>query len=122
MGRCPTAVSIGSACAALLMISVGTAVQAEEYVAGTAPDRRPEAAPRITAFDKSPAWYATARAGIAEPYPASLKFLDDQGGWYTPFTRPGMTGPYDIRGLHAARKAHAAPASAADGAKPPPSH
>ncbi|OYX43944.1 MAG: hypothetical protein B7Z02_07110 [Rhodobacterales bacterium 32-67-9] len=26
-----------------------------------------------------------------------LKFLEDQGAWYTPFTRPGMTGPYKIR-------------------------
>ena len=47
--------------------------------------------------------------GIEPPYPESLRFLNDQGGWYTPFIAPGMTGPYDIRGWHSA------PASGAGG-------
>jgi hypothetical protein len=37
---------------------------------------------------------------VSQPYPASLRFLEDQGNWYTPFNRPGMLPPYDIRGWH----------------------
>jgi hypothetical protein len=38
--------------------------------------------------------------GVSSPFPESLKFLNDQGRWFTPFTHPGMTGPYDLRGWH----------------------
>lgn len=42
-----------------------------------------------------------AEHGITAPTPEAIKsFLKDQGAWYTPFSRPGMTGPYDIRGWH----------------------
>ncbi|MBK5934289.1 hypothetical protein C8N32_11344 [Rhodovulum imhoffii] len=70
------------------------------FVAGTAPDSRPEGAPTITETAKDSDWYAEALAGVEAPYPYSLRFLEDQGGWFTPFTRPGMTGPYDIREMH----------------------
>jgi hypothetical protein len=88
------------------------AASAGAFVAGTTPDRRPEGAPRLQSNDKSPQWYASALAGVDKPYPASLKFLDDQGGWYSPFTRPGMPGRYDIRGLHGAAQPAAKSASA----------
>jgi hypothetical protein len=48
--------------------------------------------------------------GVSSPIPESLKFLNDQGAWFNPFTRPGMTGPYDLRGWHTAP----VPLSAAD--------
>jgi len=76
------------------------AAEEDGFVAGTTPDRRPEGAPEITHYDKDAAWYAQALRGVAEPYPTSLLWLDDQGAWYTPFSRPGMPGVYDIRGLH----------------------
>ena len=77
-----------------------TAVQAQSsYIAGTLPSIRPPEAPVITGFEKSEQWYAKALKGISEPYPPHLG-LEDQGAWYTPFKRPGMTGPYDIRGWH----------------------
>ena len=79
------------------------AVEAQSFVAGTTPDRRPEGAPKIEKFEKSPQWLETATAGVTKPLPPSLKFLDVQGGWFQPFIHPGMTGPYDIRGWHAAR-------------------
>lgn len=41
-----------------------------------------------------------ALTGVEPPYPASLRFLEDQGAWHTPFIHPGMTGPYDIRRWH----------------------
>lgn len=78
------------------------AAVAEPFVAGTTPDRRPEAAPRISTFKLGPDALRSATKGVEKPHPQSLRFLDNQGAWYTPFDRPGMPGPYDIRGLHAA--------------------
>lgn len=71
----------------------------DRFVAGSAPQRRP-AAPVIKDFANGGEWRKTALAGISEPLPPSLKFLDSQGAWYTPFNRPGMPGYYDLRGLH----------------------
>lgn len=69
------------------------------FIAGLSPAQRPADAPRLGL----PAQLDTNRAlhGISAPLPAGLKFLDDQGGWYTPFIGPGMPGPYDVRGWHA---------------------
>jgi hypothetical protein len=72
-------------------------------VAGVYPDRRPAGAPSVVAAPAHDAvWQQRALYGIEPPYPESLRFLDDQGSWYTPFVAPGMTGPYDIRGWHRA--------------------
>ena len=73
----------------------------EGFIAGTSPDRRPAGAPVVQDYSKDAAWYAQALAGVEPPYPASLRFLEDQGAWFSPFDRPGMIGPYDLRGLHA---------------------
>ncbi|WP_448202525.1 hypothetical protein [Azospirillum sp. sgz302134] len=70
------------------------------FVAGTAPSMRPADAPSLSAVAKDARWYQKALTGVDAPYPASLKFLDDQGGWYTPFSQPGMTGRYDLRNWH----------------------
>lgn len=80
-----------------------TAEGAGYPIAGIKPDQRPEGAPVITEVRHQPAWFQHALTGIDRPYPQSLKFLDSQGNWYTPFNRPGMTGRYDIRGWHAMR-------------------
>ena len=80
---------------------IATAAVASSYpVAGIHPDKRPEAAPTITQVSRDSQWYRQALHGVIPPYPASLKFLEDQGNWYTPFIHPGMKGPYDIRGWH----------------------
>ena len=72
-----------------------------EYpIAGIEPSHRPTGAPRITEAIKPSGWYTRALTGISQPYPRSLRFLEDQGNWYTPFNRPGMHGRYDIRGWH----------------------
>ena len=69
-------------------------------VAGLTPFERPANAPVLTA---SPVLDARqALRGVSSPIPDSLDFLKDQGRWFTPFTHPGMTGPYDLRGWHAA--------------------
>ena len=106
MGWCGAAFAM----MALPLIHLAQAADEGGFVAGTTPDRRPENAPRLTTFEKNDAWYAKARTGVSEPYPASLMFLANQGGWFNPFTHPGMTGPYDIRGWHAKdTKSSAAP-------------
>jgi len=74
------------------------AAEPSAYIAGVAPDRRPVDAPVIRqapALDEKQAF-----RGIEQPYPASFSVFKDQGAWHTPFTLPGMTGPYDIRGYH----------------------
>lgn len=84
-----------------LLLPVGVASAAGEgFVAGTTPDRRPEGAPKVSKSGLSKEEWAAALKGVSEPYPASLSFLDNQGGWWTPFAHPGMPGPYDIRNLH----------------------
>ena len=73
---------------------------AEADIAGLRPDRRPASAPVISAYPKNDEWYVHALRGVVPPQPENLNFLDDQGRWYTPFTNPGMTRPYDLRGWH----------------------
>lgn len=80
--------------------SVAVPVLADYPVAGLKPDQRPEGAPVIQDVDKDYGWYDGALTGVSKPYPSSLRFLEDQGNWYTPFNRPGMTVPYDIRNWH----------------------
>lgn len=88
--------------ALFLLVTVTTHAQAEDiaYIAGTTPSERPANAPVIAEAHKDAAWYATALTGVEQPYPYSLKFLEDQGNWFTPFDHPGMTPPYDLRGWH----------------------
>lgn len=87
--------------AAATALAVGGAASAATVVGGITPSVRPAGAPVVTTYPKGDAWFAWARRGVSQPYPASLGFLADEGGWYTPFTRRGMPGRYDIRGLHA---------------------
>ena len=87
--------------AALLSALAGTA-WAEFPVAGTQPYARPVGAPTITTVTHDRGWYERALHGVSQPIPPSLRWLDSQGNWYTPFNRPGMPPPYDIRGWHAA--------------------
>lgn len=83
----------------LLLATPGLCV-AQEFVAGTAPDQRPVAAPTIAELKKDGDWYTAALRGVDAPFPASLRFLEDQGAWFSPFLYAGMTGPYDIRHWH----------------------
>ena len=93
----------------LLLCTIGAlgwvvGLAAEYPVAGVNPERRPENAPVISEVEHDGAWFRRALTGIDRPYPLSLKFLDDQGAWYTPFNHPGMTGPYDIRNWHSEKQ------------------
>jgi hypothetical protein len=86
--------------ALLTLTAAGLAHADRPAIAGLSPSERPAGAPVITEFVKDGAWYAKALTGIEPPYPASLRFLEDQGAWFLPFIRSGMTGPYDIRHWH----------------------
>jgi len=70
------------------------------WIAGLDPTTRPANAPTISTDQHSAVWHTQALNGISVPIPESLDFLDDQGNWFTPFTRPGMVGLYDLRGWH----------------------
>lgn len=89
--------------ATLLAVLPSSPVRAAEtapVVAGLTPYERPAGAPVVRAFAQSPEWLRQATRGIAGALPSGLKFVADQGAWYTPFTEPGMPGYYDIRNLH----------------------
>ena len=86
----------------IVVMLVGLDAAAGMEIAGTTPDRRPDNAPRIEQVQKPGQWYGQALMGIEQPIPHSLRFLSDQGNWYTPFNHPGMPGRYDLRGWHRA--------------------
>ena len=87
-------------CSAGCSLGSVQSAMAEYPIAGVNPYQRPEGAPAIQSVNKDGEWYTTALTGIDRPYPSSLKFLESQGNWYTPFNRPGMRGRYDIRGWY----------------------
>lgn len=91
---------VGVLALGLLLGTCGAGMADDRPLAGTRPWERPRGAPAIRKVDHGRAWYRDALRGIDKPYPKSMRFLEDQGNWYTPFDRPGMTGRYDIRGLH----------------------
>lgn len=86
--------------AAILLAVFSSVPLGAGEVAGLQSDRRPEGAPVVRDYAKDGAWYRQALSGVDQPYPASLRFLENQGAWFSPFIHPGMTGPYDIRGWH----------------------
>ncbi len=88
-----------------LLLSYG--VQAE-FVAGSTPSQRPADAPKLTADNKTEAWYQHALKGVSAPYPEALCFLQNQGHWFTPFNRAGMTGLYDMRRWHSSQHSEVA--------------
>ena len=84
----------------IVLCADGACADGTSSIDGLAPDRRPADAPAIHGLTKDAAWYSQALRGVEPPFPVSLRFLEDQGAWFTPFSRPGMTGPYDIRRWH----------------------
>ncbi len=66
-------------------------------IAGERSYERPDDAPIQSDISKDRDWYEQALHGVSPPYPHSLKFLESQGNWYTPFVHPGMPNRYNIR-------------------------
>ncbi len=90
----------GLVCAVLIATSLGHGAAAQEFpIAGLTSDRRPEGAPVISRPQRPANWEAKLFRGVLKPYPNSLLAQQkDLGAWYTPFDRPGMGPPYDLRG------------------------
>ncbi|HHJ18308.1 MAG TPA: hypothetical protein ENJ84_00520 [Gammaproteobacteria bacterium] len=84
----------------LLVSATASAADRNYPIAGIKPYARPAGAPVVNAVVHRQDWYNHALTGVTRPYPESLHFLENQGNWYTPFTRPGMRGRYDIRHWH----------------------
>lgn len=78
------------------LLVAGAHAQTAYPVAGLTPDRRPEGAPVVKEFRKDQKWFENFYRGIDKPYPPHIDETS-QGGWHTPFNRPGMTAPYDLR-------------------------
>lgn len=88
------------------LIAALPALAADTYpIAGVTPDQRPTGAPVLKEVVRPKDWDRAFYHGITEPYPASLRWKADQGAWFTPFDRPGMPPPYDLRGWHASKGA-----------------
>jgi len=84
-----------------MVMCAGATVSATEIpIAGAKPSQRPANAPVLSVVNHPGEWYSQALHGVDRPYPHSLRFLEDQGNWHTPFNRPGMLYRYDIRGWH----------------------
>lgn len=92
---------LSAAPAALLVFSSILFAAEPDAVAigGMRPFERPAEAPALRASDRDRSEARQLR-GVDAPYPKSLRFVADHGGWFTPFTEPGMTGRYDLRGYH----------------------
>lgn len=88
----------------VLLCLLGASAQAQSPypIAGVTPDARPQGAPTITEVVRDKAWRQRYLSGVVEPY-TNIPGLTDQGAWYTPFNRPGMPPPYDLRGWHASK-------------------
>lgn len=84
----------------LFLFSTSMAATPAYPIAGTTPYQRPAGAPTIEWVQHDQTWFKKSLTGVKRPFPRSLYFLDNQGNWYTPFTRPGMPGRYDLRGWH----------------------
>lgn len=70
-------------------------------VSGLMPYQRPEGAPVISSPIDAPKMQERLVQGISKPVPESIQvWVKDQGGWFNPFSRPGMPGRYDLRGWH----------------------
>jgi len=84
-----------------ILFSVTSNIAVSDYpIAGVTPWQRPQGAPVREWVQHDVTWYEKALTGINRPYARSLYFLDNQGNWYTPFSRPGMLPPYDLRSWH----------------------
>ena len=94
---------------ALAFIPMQVLPAAGGRIAGLVPHERPAGGPvktEVTGLGER------GFQGIEGVPPASLERLKgSQGEWYTPFSRAGMSGPYDLRGWHRAAEGRAGKAA-----------
>ena len=94
----PVSARAGLALLATLLSPLPLHAAGPGYVGGLTPYERPAGArvkEEVTGLGER------GFQGIEGVPPASLvRMKGSQGEWYTPFSRPGMPGPYDLRGWH----------------------
>lgn len=90
-----------SQCALAAPSATSSAKTDGSWVSGLTPMQRRQDAPRLESFTPTTEQAKQRLRGVTEPTPPDLLNLAQQGPWYIPFFRPGATGPYDIRQLHA---------------------
>lgn len=100
---------LGPAAAALLLVSAGALAQAPQampepaqasYVSDRHAQHRPDGAPVLASTPVDQDTQRRRLKGVSQPWPGNLARIAAQGAWYSPMFLPGMTGPYDLRGLH----------------------
>lgn len=84
----------------IVLFQLTSTASAAEFISGLQPDRRPDEAPRITTAVVDQALKEQRLKGISQPRPGNLETIAAQGNWYSPLFQPGLTGRYDLRGLH----------------------
>lgn len=99
MNRISVAVAVAFMVSAIGSHALHAAEPEAVAIAGVRPYERPAGAPAMRASDRDRSDERQFR-GVVAPYPATLRFVANHGGWFTPFTEPGMTGRYDLRGYH----------------------
>lgn len=122
MKRCPFALSL-LLCGALPAMALAQAPAASApaapaaatapFIAGLKPYERPANAPHVADVPMPEAQVKADLRGVSEPFPGNVATIVATGHWFVPMRRPGMTGPYDIRGWHHAVPSTAPAASAA---------
>lgn len=91
---------IAARAGAWCLLWTAAAACAQPFVAGLLPDRRPEAAPRLTAAEPEAQLKQRRLQGVSQPWPGNVERIAEQGRWYSPMFLAGMTGLYDLRGWH----------------------
>lgn len=87
---------------AFLLVAPSVSAAGNFPIAGLTPERRPDNAPAIRELVRPQGWEKRFFFGVEPPPPPGLGAAD-QGAWYTPFDRPGATGPYDLRKWHSSK-------------------
>lgn len=88
----------------VMSLVAGSVSAFAQPIAGLKPDQRPEGAPVVRTEAVDPAVKNTRLTGISAPLPGNVERIAEQGNWYSPMFRPGMPGPYDLRGWHGPRQ------------------
>ena len=74
---------------------------ATDFIAGTAPHRRPLNAPVVQTHTLPAATKERYVHGVEKPVPPKVQQVAETGAWFVPLRFPGLTPPYDLRGHHA---------------------
>ena len=96
--------TVGLALGLTSILLCNSATAQTTYVAGLAPEHRPDEAPKVVSVETSEKEAEHRLFGIVRPIPGNLASIAASGRWFVPLRSPGMNAPYDLRGWHAQTK------------------